>query len=67
VTAFTIGHSTRSAEEFLALVDEAGVRLVADVRAFPSSRRYPQFNRRALSASLGKAGVQYAGGAVTGD
>ena len=58
-TAFTIGHSTRSAQEILALLGEADVQLVADVRAFPSSRRYPQFNRSALAAWLGEAGVQY--------
>jgi uncharacterized protein (DUF488 family) len=58
-TAFTIGHSTRSARELLVLLDQAGVRLVADVRAFPSSRRHPQFNRATLAAWLGEAGVQY--------
>jgi uncharacterized protein (DUF488 family) len=57
--AYTIGHSTRSAQELLALLDEADVQLVADVRAFPSSRRYPQFNQGALAAWLGEAGVQY--------
>jgi uncharacterized protein (DUF488 family) len=35
------------------------VRLVADVRAFPSSRRHPQFNQRALATWLGEAGVEY--------
>jgi uncharacterized protein (DUF488 family) len=59
MTAFTIGHSTRSADELLALLDEARVRLVADVRAFPSSRRYPQFNRDALAAWLGRTGIDY--------
>ena len=58
-TAFTIGHSTRSAPELLALLRAADIQLVADVRAFPSSRRYPQFNREALAAWLGEAEVQY--------
>ena len=58
-TAYTIGHSTRSAAEVVALLGEVDVRLVADVRAFPSSRRYPQFNRGALAAWLGEAGVRY--------
>ena len=58
-TAYTIGHSTRSAPQLLALLREADVQLVADVRAFPSSRRYPQFNREALAAWLGEAEVQY--------
>ena len=58
-TIYTIGHSTRSAEEMLALLMNPGVRLVVDVRAFPSSRRNPQFNQGALAARLGAAGVAY--------
>jgi uncharacterized protein (DUF488 family) len=58
-TAYTIGHSTRSAPEVATLLRDADVRLVADVRAFPSSRRYPQFNRDALAAWLGETGVRY--------
>ena len=56
---YTVGHSTRSAEELLAILGDAGVRLVADLRAFPSSRRHPQFNRGALAAWLGSAGIEY--------
>jgi len=59
MTVYTIGHSTRSAQELLALLGEAGVRLVADVRAYPSSRRHPQFNRAALEDWLGQSGVAY--------
>jgi uncharacterized protein (DUF488 family) len=58
-TIYTVGHSTRSAEELLALLREAGVERLADVRAFPSSRRHPQFNRDALAAWLGEAGIDY--------
>ncbi len=58
-TIYTIGHSTRSAQEVMALLGEADVTLVADVRAFPSSRRCPQFNRGTLSAWLATAGVEY--------
>jgi uncharacterized protein (DUF488 family) len=60
MTIYTIGHSTRSSEELLALLGEASVKLLADVRAFPSSRRYPQFTRDALSSWLQQAGIQYA-------
>jgi uncharacterized protein (DUF488 family) len=56
---YTIGHSTRSSDELLRLLAEPEVKLVADVRAFPTSRRHPQFNREALSAWLGEAGVRY--------
>lgn len=58
-TIYTVGHSTRSAEDFLALLEEAGVSLVADVRAYPSSRRHPQFNRDSLAARLEAASIGY--------
>jgi uncharacterized protein (DUF488 family) len=58
-TIYTVGHSTRSAEELLALLREAGVQRLADVRAFPSSRRHPQYNRDVLAAWLGEAGIDY--------
>jgi uncharacterized protein (DUF488 family) len=58
-TVYTVGHSTRSADELLALLTGSGVELVADVRAFPSSRRHPQFNRAALTAWLGDAAIAY--------
>jgi uncharacterized protein (DUF488 family) len=56
---YTIGHSTRSAEEVLALLAGPGVELVADVRAFPSSRRHRQFNRAVLAGWLQDAGIGY--------
>ena len=49
---FTVGHSTRTLEAFVALLHAAGVRAVADVRRFPASRRHPQFNRENLDVSL---------------
>jgi uncharacterized protein (DUF488 family) len=55
----TIGHSTRLLPEFLALLRENGVRLLVDVRRFPSSRRHPHFSAKALAASLEEAGVAY--------
>jgi uncharacterized protein (DUF488 family) len=58
-TIYTIGHSTRTSAELLALLEEADVELLADVRAFPSSRRHPQFNREALATALEEAGIRY--------
>lgn len=49
----TVGHSTHSWEEFVALLDGAGAELVADVRTHPGSRRLPHFNREAMTAALG--------------
>ncbi|MGB7539676.1 MAG: DUF488 domain-containing protein [Anaerolineales bacterium] len=56
---FTIGHSTRTAEEFLALLRRYGIQLVADVRSVPRSKRNPQFNRDTLPAALAAAGIRY--------
>lgn len=56
---YTIGHSTRTAEEFVALLHEHGVRRLVDVRRFPGSRRHPQFGREALAATLAEAGIAY--------
>ena len=57
---FTIGHSTRSLEEFLALLGREGVAHLVDVRAFPASRRYPHFNGPELAISLAAVGIGYA-------
>jgi uncharacterized protein (DUF488 family) len=56
---WTAGHSTRTIEEFLALLAAAEIQLLADVRRFPGSRRYPQFNQEALAASLATCGIEY--------
>lgn len=55
----TIGHSTRSSDEFLALLAEHAVELVVDVRKLPGSSRYPQFNADALSASLAEHHIEF--------
>jgi uncharacterized protein (DUF488 family) len=55
----TIGHSTRTTEEFVALLVRSGVDLVVDVRSIPRSRTNPQFNLEALPASLSAASIGY--------
>ena len=55
----TVGHSTRTLAEFLALLDSADVRLVVDVRRLPGSRRHPHFDEEALRESLPGAGIDY--------
>jgi uncharacterized protein (DUF488 family) len=59
VRIFTVGHGTRSGEELVELLVEAGVRTLVDVRRFPGSRRHPRFNGPVLAASLGGAGIAY--------
>jgi len=56
---WTIGHSTRAIEPFISMLNENEIKLIADVRMFPGSKRYPQFGREALKESLGKARISY--------
>jgi uncharacterized protein (DUF488 family) len=56
---YTVGHSTRSIEEFTALLGEAAIQVLADVRSIPGSRRNPQFNIEVLPGSMGEAGIRY--------
>ena len=56
---WTIGHSTRSIDDFVSLLKANGIKLVADVRSLPGSKRYPQFNKETLADSLGKVGICY--------
>src|SRR5215475_2600079 len=56
---WTIGHSTRAIDEFISLLNENEIKLLVDVRAFPGSKRYPQFNKDALAKSLNAHGVRY--------
>jgi len=55
----SVGHSNRPAGELLALLQEAGIRCVADVRCFPVSRRHPQHSRARLESALRAAGIAY--------
>lgn len=56
---YTIGHSTRSAADFVALLEREGVRRLVDIRTFPGSRKFPHFNQDALAATLGAHGIAY--------
>jgi uncharacterized protein (DUF488 family) len=58
-TIFTLGHSTRSVAELIALLREAGVTLLVDVRSFPRSRTNPQFNAETLAPALMTEEIMY--------
>jgi uncharacterized protein (DUF488 family) len=58
-TIWTVGHSTRTLEEFFAILDAYAIQALADVRSFPGSRRYPHFGREALAVSLPAHGIAY--------
>ncbi len=60
VSIFSIGHSTRSFNEFLGLLTQHGVTAIVDVRRFPGSRRSPHFGLAHLPAALQCAGIDYA-------
>jgi len=56
---WTIGHSTRPIDDFISLLDQNGIKLLADVRTLPGSKRYPHFNKEALAESLSARGIRY--------
>ena len=58
-TVWTIGHSTRSIDDFVGALEAHGIEMVADVRRFPGSRRLPQFASESLAASLAARGIAY--------
>jgi uncharacterized protein (DUF488 family) len=59
-TIYTVGHSTRAQDELFALLADAGVKELIDVRSVPRSRRNPQFDGSALERSLPDIGIGYA-------
>ena len=58
-TLYTIGHSTRSLDELLEALKAHQIQALVDIRAFPMSRRLPQFNRDSLAQTLPAAGIHY--------
>ncbi len=56
---FTIGHSNLSFEEFASLLKEFGICLIADIRRYPSSRKFPHFNRQVLCKLLAVENIEY--------
>jgi uncharacterized protein (DUF488 family) len=58
-TIYTIGHSTRSIEQFLGLLQAHNIEELVDVRTVPQSRHNPQFGQEELAAALQQAGIGY--------
>jgi uncharacterized protein (DUF488 family) len=58
-TIYTIGHSTRTIEAFVAMLQSFEVKMLADIRASPGSRRFPHFNKGLLEGYLALAGIEY--------
>jgi uncharacterized protein (DUF488 family) len=59
VSIYTIGHSTRPAEEFVRLLREHDIRTLVDIRTVPRSRRNPQFEQSVLADALKAEGIEY--------
>ena len=66
MTIHTIGHSTRTIADFIALLRAHGIRQLFDIRSIPRSRRHPHFSSDALAASLGEAAIVYRHSAALG-
>lgn len=56
---FTIGHSTHPIGRFVALLNQHDIQVLADIRRFPGSRKFPQFNQDNLASALPEAGIEY--------
>lgn len=56
---YTIGHSTHTLEEFVAMLKSYNIELLADIRSFPGSRKFPHFNKENLPASLAENNIEY--------
>lgn len=58
-TIYSIGHSTHSIEQFIDMLQSFKIEILADIRRFPGSRKYPQFNQENLCLSLKNQGIKY--------
>jgi uncharacterized protein (DUF488 family) len=56
---YTIGHSTRSLDELIEVLEAHGIQTLADIRSFPMSRRFPHFNRESIEHRLARMGIDY--------
>ena len=59
ISVWTVGHSTRSIDEFVGLLRLSSISCLVDVRSYPGSRRYPQFNKENLCKAVSAAGIDY--------
>ena len=58
-TIWTIGHSTRPFEEFVEMLQSFDIQEVVDIRSFPGSRKFPQYNKETLAITLPENGIEY--------
>jgi len=58
-TIYSIGHSTNSIDDFLNMLRSFNIKIIADIRSMPGSRKFPQFNMENIKISLEENGIQY--------
>ena len=58
-TIYTIGHSTRNLADFFKMLQSFGIKILADIRSLPGSRKFPQFDKENLIVSLEEVGIKY--------
>ncbi|MBZ4191805.1 DUF488 family protein [Niabella beijingensis] len=58
-TLYTIGHSTHSMEDFIGMLASFSIRMLADIRRFPGSRKFPRFGSEVLATALKDKGIGY--------
>jgi uncharacterized protein (DUF488 family) len=56
---WTIGHSTKSINEFMEMISTFNIEILADVRSYPGSKRFPHFNKPDLKEALNNKGIEY--------
>lgn len=59
MTVYTIGHSTRSIDDFINILDNYHIDILIDVRSIPFSKHNPQYNKHSLEVSLRKNDIEY--------
>lgn len=58
-TIYTIGHSTHTIDDFWGMLQSFDIKILADIRSLPGSRKFPQFNKENLKISLEEIGIEY--------
>jgi uncharacterized protein (DUF488 family) len=58
-TIYTIGHSTRTLNDFICMLQSFQIKILVDIRSLPGSRKFPQFNKENLQISLKENGIEY--------
>jgi uncharacterized protein (DUF488 family) len=56
---WTVGHSNRTIETFIGILESHSIQLIVDVRQFPGSRKYPHFNKEQLEATFKENNINY--------